>query len=377
MHNLFFSSMISKYPFIWVVFLVLSTSIACHWINKPVEDVFQLAKNADTMLLLNPEDPADEQINQTMFLFAASLCRSLNQPDDIRFLLQDVPFNTYGEWALTSDSLLNSRFGLSSQYQAVAKANQWSESTFDRFNDMKYKGVPYQLCLVCYNPKAMATPNEIIIAMGESVGENDQIPGWKIQLDTKKPEYMPVLVSEADSSSNTPIFIVSIASREPEKQKYLNGLSDAEIQKSGLASAAPNRTWIPSEYQIDLRYERNGKSDYCQNHRIFYNNGSFSSTTTDGYLIDRIAEEHIGKRFYASTSFPATGNGYWFVTYEKDWYAARKGIFVGSTNGAPTWVYVHCKMKYVHEFYQTMVLNFANQSPQTAHQKGILKVLCQ
>ncbi|MCC7466722.1 MAG: hypothetical protein IT261_10655 [Saprospiraceae bacterium] len=83
----------------------------------------------------------------------------------------------------------------------------------------------------------------------------------------------------------------------------------------------------------------------------------------------------MGKRFYTSTTFPAIGAGCWFVTYEKDWYSSHKGIFVGSANGAPTWVYVHCKMKYAHEFYQTMVLNFGNKLPQTSSQKGYLKVV--
>ncbi|MCC7466721.1 MAG: hypothetical protein IT261_10650 [Saprospiraceae bacterium] len=141
MYNRFLSSIPGCSGLSWVMIYSLLTIFFCQCKNiKPVEAVFQLDKNTDATVLMNPEDPADEQINRTLFLFAASLCRSLKQPDDIRFLLKDLPYNTYGEWSLATDSLLNTRLGLEDQYHAVAKANQWPASTFSQFNAMTYKG---------------------------------------------------------------------------------------------------------------------------------------------------------------------------------------------------------------------------------------------
>jgi hypothetical protein len=232
---------------------------------------------------------------------------------------------------------------------------------------MSYADVSYEPVIYFYNIQDAVTDEEeltqYLVAVGESVNDYDNIPAYKVETGDE-PSITETTVAESDQETVHPILIISNYTAE-----YIETTDDIDIEEN------PDRIYTVDQHRIAFDYERDGNNDYHGSYKQRVNNG-IGTNTISGHHINSISDAQVGSTFNGDVVLYEFNYeiGYWFVAHERDWYASRKSVWVAATNGAPQAVLVDCAMKYNHEFYQRVYLNFVTGATVTSNEKGLLRV---
>lgn len=318
--------------------------------------------------LRNPDDPADDQMNECLFIITSGITHLMQTAEYREIILNPDQYNEKQEYHIDNLMQNDAMLAAFNDYiSGIAFCSNLDYNSYDQLKSlMTYQGVLYSP--IIYYPNLIQSDsqdlsiNQVQIAVGESINEDDGIPGFNLSFEDNT-SLEEVVIYESALQNSTPVLIISNHTDE-----YIDTVDDVVIEKND-----GNRAYLADVYAISEDYERDGKSDYHESHKIAYQGGAQQNSSV-GYNIDRIADNQINSLFTTDVSLPEIGIGFWLVAHERDWYASAKTIFVGMMNGASTWRLVDCRMKYNHEFFQRLYVNFNTRNTITSNEKGRLTI---
>lgn len=325
--------------------------------------------------LRNSDDMEDDRMNECLYYMGAGIVHLMQNPTHREKFLDKTRYNAKGEGLV--DDFFDGDSGMLSDFNQFLQANKDCFTyEFGTYNELKalmsYQEVSYEPCIYFYNIQDAVTGEDQVsqytVAIGESVTANDEVPAYQVNLGESS--ITETLVAESNQESASPILIITNYT-----DAYIETTDDIELEEN------PDRVYTVEQHRINFDYEGTGNNDYHGSYRALVA-GNLISSTKPGNQINSISDAQIGTTFNAPVIFtelnwPLEEIGYWFVAHERDWYASRKNVWVAATNGAPQGLNVECAMKYNHEFYQRIYINFINMNTVTSNEKGLLRVTVQ
>jgi hypothetical protein len=317
--------------------------------------------------LRNQNNTEDDKMNECLYYTGAGIMHLLETPSYRNKLLDkslyDSNYEALVDMFFKDPSMLQnfndfllvnaacSKYGITS-YEDIKK-------------QMFYENISYSPIIYFYNLKTAETRDnhmaEYIVAIGESVDVNDRIPACEVD-NKNNGKVKETRIEEKDSILSKPILIVS------------NYTSEADNSEDDILIEENTKNYVADKYKIKYRYEKYGKSDYRESHRVAYSSGGYSGSTASGYTIKKIPANKINYLYNQDIPLPEAGRGFWLATYERDWYSSKKAVYVSNSNGAGLALYVYCRMKYSSEYYQRMFVNFQTRKTITSSSKGYLRI---
>jgi hypothetical protein len=313
--------------------------------------------------LIREDDQYDNDMNEGLYLTALSTMEMMAVDEFKTEVLNKSNYDASKE--LKVEDLLGTGSFLST---FESNLSTFSANTglhdIDNVNDlselMLHPTGQYYPVLIFYNMDETFSTNEYIIAIGDAVSEDDEIPAWYVHSDGSVDE---ILVDESDEL-DMPLIIVS------------NGTEDTWDQEENPEGYAPLADPKVDAYRINFRYEKNTNSEY----RMILTARNTSNQW--GWQVFSDINNAIHKNAVNSTTFNGdvdfpfaiavngTPANVSFLTYEYDWYTTPKPTNVP---GLPLNLTLTPKMKYNNEWYQRATLDVINgPSSITITSKGFI-----
>jgi hypothetical protein len=367
-----------KKKILWAV--IITALISCN--ENPLSpnvksDCVNPMNNSSSVFhgLRNSDDTEDDRMNECLYYMGAGIVHLMQNPTHREKFLDKTRYNAKGEGLV--DDFFEGDDGMLNDFNKFLAANKDCFTyEFSNYSELKslmsYQEVSYEPCVYFYNIQDAVTGedemSQYTVGIGESVTANDEIPAYRVVLGESSTT--ETLVAESNQESASPILIITNYT-----EAYIETTDDIVLEEN------PDRTYIVDQHRIAFDYEGSGANDYHGSYRVRYGIG-ISADTKSGHHINSISDAQVGVTFtnpvvLTELSWPVEEIGYWFVAHERDWYASRKNVWVAATNGAPQGLNVECAMKYNHEFYQRVYLNFVNMATVTSNEKGLLRVTIQ
>ena len=252
--------------------------------------------------------------------------------------------------------------------------------SYDQFlQNLKMDGDEYYPTIYFLNRLNSTNNSSAFFALGVESETDEHIPAYKVNLELQD-SVLEVLISEKDTANIYPVLISTTGWEDDTLEENLI------IKPSNINSVKSNTNWIIDEYKASFRYERSGKSEYCQEVRNVFSAYYGDKSLTQTYRIKDLNSNEIGVLFTQDITcvmLNTTPEGTYNVTYERDFYAGKKYITVN-----PTWyltnaqsnianypiLAVGCKMVNKNEYYQRFALATFNQVNCNVVEKGLIKI---
>jgi hypothetical protein len=326
----------------------------------------------------NSNDFEDERINSELLKIAQEMKCFVNTAEFKKSLRDNI--------SLSREKSLNF-----SQLSAILKDTSLYDGLRGVLNsiDLNYYRIGHNKTIVetSYTP-VIYIPNleiadfekSIILSLGFEV--NNELPGMEdlenhifAWVYDEEGLVQETLINEELAMSTTqPILIITNANNDISSEGKLVVLDDRmpvfETDINNKSTAASVQKTI-DKYKINFRYENDNKSEYSYKLRYHFND----NTSQDGGYRTEIREIHkddVGSMF--EDDFDIWQIDYFtgmvsfsIVTFEYDWYAGAKAVWVNDD-------ILYCRMKYAHEYYQKFKCTLSAASSYSAA-KGYLKIV--
>jgi hypothetical protein len=367
-----------KKKILWAV--VMAALISCNENSLSPDaknDCLNPMNNSSSVFhgLRNADDSEDDRMNECLYYMGAGIVHLMQNPTHREKLLDKTRYNAKGEGLV--DDFFNGDEAMLKDFNKFLEDNRDCFTyDFGNYNELKslmsYQDVSYEPCIYFYNIQDAVTGeddmSQYTVGIGESVTANDEIPAYRVVLGESS--ITETLVAESNQESASPILIITNYT-----DAFIETTDDIELEEN------LDRDYTVDQHRITVDYEGTGNSDYQGSYRALttFMGVNGISDTKLGHHINSISDSQIGTTFNADLQLNEFNNenGYWFVTHERDWYASKKPVLVNATNGAPQNIAVECAMKYNHEFFQRIYINFVNMNTVTSNEKGTLRVTVQ
>ncbi len=300
---------------------------------------------------LSPANPEGEKVNMLLLGTLITVSKLMEDPANRDHLLTVA--NYQDQEAYLEDFLPSNNMSVSFDIliNDIMNCLGYSVTDYDDLiSQMIYEGDYYKPSIYFYNINHFTQIDHYYIALGEAANDTDQIAALCISPDSIK----EVLLSEEDSTLTYPLLIINNGTDD------IAALNEPNGQVFEPYTAKTLGQDIIDEYRLDKRHERRGRSEYSLDRVYFTSSGGFRS---GGYRerIRKVKSSDIGsKKFTQDYPLLTLYDGQWFVTFEYDWYASKKFIWVSSDNGSPGGKSVGCRMKWSSGYYHRGVLNYSN-----------------
>lgn len=323
-----------------------------------------------TDYLTNPEDKDDEKINKQLFEIGM-VARELFTDNSY----SEVIISEAKEHDNSCADLVNF-IGIAKSLKSNKHTNTFSnlEQLLGKIN-LTHKSINPQKSgeIETYIPAIFVVNVETadfsklpIISPGTYV--NSSLPGMEEYEDYVVAWYSDgmggfneILINEETAMSTThPVFVIDNAehgiTKRPKSTLKLKYSTPIDLKNQETA-------WYSSyEYQINHRYERSGKSEFCITGAHITESGSVEliCRKQDGTYhlwkrISRVHKDDIGQllfrweQFCSNNVTPLNSNYIFWNTYERDWAKSEKDLGTATENG--TTIYLYGRRKYTSEWY--------------------------
>lgn len=321
----------------------------------------------------NEKDADDEKINLQLLDIAIATRNLLKETPQNQNVLKRAKVS-----AISSINLLDfiSNSNLKSARQSTAYTNlvsllEKADLTHASTNPMNSGEIEaYVPAIYVPNAENADLSKQPIVGVGFQVKSDipgmekfeDYIVAWYYDPDGNLHEIL--LNEETAMNTTNPVFIINNAEKKAiDRKKSAIAYQSKEVPSSNRKSGQSRTVFSSHEYQINKRYERWGKSEFCITAAHINPNGNaYNILIRDnryGYhdwkKIANVKKKHIGKlrkhweQFISTDVTPHWMNYTYWNTYERDWYSSPKDLGQGSGNGKT--VFLSGNRKYSSEWY--------------------------
>jgi hypothetical protein len=321
-------------------------------------------------LLKNPNNTEDEEVNSILYESAYNLKESLSS-NIINKMILDTLFKT--NTSIKYNELPNN-------------INKFKSKIID---NVTYKQCSYEIVIDLFNRDNYDINLNPIILIGSDIYSQNQaydnyVAGWKLNSDNKWEEI--IINEEIAKSIRNPIYIINIDEiNSNKKEQYSSYFYDNKSKTALLSSLTTEKIKIDN-INIAYAYDDDNSSEVCFKYLIIIN-GKTQMYPTDIDIAD-VSKSEINSNknvdvniFYHDDIFGGP-NLFDFgldqqirivgVTYEYDWYASKKWIYVNEFS-------FYFRAKYSNEYYQRVDIIFPQNRQTnytiTVNEKGSIKFM--
>lgn len=214
-----------------------------------------------------------------------------------------------------------------------------------------------------------------IIAIGSDFPSDieqyeDMIPGW--YCDGKISEHC--LIGE-DFAYNTTIPVYILNSKSVQDTTEIETIIEVSPQYPLRKSITTEKPYI-TDYKIDRRYDNSNRSEYSYIVGYHYANGGLQGGSQYRTEIREIHKDDLDvlftDEFYVFETQSFDLQGIFISTFEYDWYASKKAIYIAGPGFNYT---VYGRMSEDYNYYQKTYFDMDSGNVLTVSTKGQMKIV--
>lgn len=311
----------------------------------------------------NPNDIDDEKINRQLLEIAITAREYFRKNSQNEIIMNKSKFSSNKCFNLKELSSINSLKSASKEYLNLISAINKTDLKHKSNNSLK-SGIieEYVPAIHFVNLETADINKRPFICPGFEVKSEltgleefeDYIVAWFYDDEDKLHE---ILINEEMAMATThPVLVIDNAEAELlNQEKSTSVISEVSILKS-------TNLWteIKSlDYQINLRYEGSGNSEFCITAVLIDETGTVMKCLNGGFdlwtEISEVGPSYIGSPLYkwqpicSSDLQPLSSNFIFWNTYERDWFNTTKTLGSATRNG--TTIELTGNRKYSDEWY--------------------------